>query len=241
MKKNTKKKVFTLMLVIMLLSIAIVGGSLAWFTAEDQVTNTFTVGSVEIIQHETGKNGGEFSQGQKLTPIVNTETPSEDPSYITKTVWVENTGKNDAYIRTWIAIPKELEKCLVLDTNTEDGWELQWLPPYPTIDGIEYLCYCYVYNNTLSARSKSPVLLNGVYLDPKVDVQRNDNGKLVFCYRDENNQMVFTDFEVTDATDNVKIIVATQAVQKEGFRDAKHALNEAFGEPIYDASVPFVN
>ena len=94
MKKNTKKKVFTLMLVIMLLSIAIVGGSLAWFTAEDQVTNTFTVGSIVIKQHE------DFDEeaAKLLIPAVGT-SPSAGNNYIKKSVTVENTGKNPAYIQ----------------------------------------------------------------------------------------------------------------------------------------------
>ena len=46
MKKSTKKKILTLALVIALLAIAVVGGSLAWFTAEAEVKNEFTVGSI---------------------------------------------------------------------------------------------------------------------------------------------------------------------------------------------------
>ena len=81
MKKNAKKKLFTLMLVIMLLSIAVVGGSLAWFTAEAKVTNTFTVGSVEVKINE------DFKSPETMLPIVNDSAPASDPNYVKKVVF----------------------------------------------------------------------------------------------------------------------------------------------------------
>ena len=47
-----KKKILVLSIVIILLTTAVVGGSLAWFTDTDSATNTFTVGSVKIAQNE---------------------------------------------------------------------------------------------------------------------------------------------------------------------------------------------
>ena len=47
-----KKKVLAISLIVALLAIAVVSGSLAWFSDEDSVTNTFTVGEIDIFQHE---------------------------------------------------------------------------------------------------------------------------------------------------------------------------------------------
>ncbi len=47
-----KKKLISLAVVVCLLAVAVVGGTLAFFTDEDVVTNTFTAGKVEITLDE---------------------------------------------------------------------------------------------------------------------------------------------------------------------------------------------
>ena len=48
-----KKKVLAIALAVAVVAI-MVGGTLAYFTAEDAVTNTFTIGSVLIELYENG-------------------------------------------------------------------------------------------------------------------------------------------------------------------------------------------
>lgn len=237
MKKNAKIKVFTLMLVIMLLSIAIVGGSLAWFTAEDEVTNTFTVGSVEVKIKE------DFNPPKTMLPIVNDSAPASDPNYVKKVVSIENTGKNNAYLRTWIAVPRELADeylALDLDLTQRSGWiEVQH-----THDWIieEYELYCYYNANVLAPKDKTPALLNGVYLKPHTDVQANpnNNGVLEFCmWNPQTNAFVFSGFPAYASERPVEVVVITQAVQAEGFNNALEALNQAFGMPS-ETNNPFV-
>ena len=48
-----KKKLMVTALAVALVAIA-VGGTLAWFNDTDEVTNVFTVGSVDIEQKEKG-------------------------------------------------------------------------------------------------------------------------------------------------------------------------------------------
>ena len=112
MKKNHKKKYLALALVLILLSMVIAGGSLAWFTATDEVNNVFTIGSISVEQHETDENGNPFVQDQLLMPVVGEGNVENDPYFIHKVVTVENTGNNPAYVRTWIALPKQLEGIL---------------------------------------------------------------------------------------------------------------------------------
>lgn len=57
-----KKKVLTVALVVALIAI-MVSGTLAYFTDNDEVTNTFTIGSVEIEIHENGA----LVEGEALT------------------------------------------------------------------------------------------------------------------------------------------------------------------------------
>lgn len=227
MKKNTKKKMFTLALVICLLAIAMVGGSLAWFTAEDEATNTFTVGSIKIEQKE------DFVQDSQLLPVVpnDTETPSDDANYVKKVVTVENTGKNSAYVRTHIAIPSKLMGYLCLDTK-EENWTYEGVSG-TTVGGVDYIVYSYRYNFAITAGEETDVLLRGVYLDAATDVQKNpDTNNMEFCRRNAEGGFDFTGIAVMDAEGTaykVNVLVATQAVQADGFADGKTALDNAFG------------
>lgn len=229
-----KKKILAFSLVISLLAIAVVGGTLAWFTDTDEATNTFTVGSVKIQQNE------DFEQKSQLLPIVNTDDPAQDPNYVTKVVSVTNKGKNDAYIRTFIAVPKALDGKLILDTNGET-WVEQWAWPTVTIDGTEYIVHCYVLNKILTPGTNSGDLLNGVYLDASVDVQENPaaNNELQFCWKDDSGNLVFSGYAVADDT-LVDVYVATQAVQADGFEASgpQGALNAAFGDIANNTSLP---
>lgn len=229
MKKNTKKKVLTLTLVIALLAIAVVGGSLAWFTAEDEATNVFTVGSVEIKQNETNADGSEFTQDQPLLPIVNSTDPAADENYIPKIVTVTNTGENPAYVRTHIAVPTALVGYLHLDTK-EENWTYEG---ETAVSGAAVTVFTYRYNFSLSATEETDVLLRGVYLDPKTDVQKNPaSGNLEFCSKNAAGEFEFTGVAVKDAEGTaykVNVLVTTQAVQAEGFADGKTALDSAFG------------
>lgn len=242
MKKNTKKKILTLALVIALLATAVVGGSLAWFTAEDDATNVFTVGSIDIEQNE------DFVQNSQLLPVVpnDTEDPSDDANYVKKVVTVTNTGKNAAYVRTFIAVPASLEpECLKLDIDGTD-WTRQWSYPAFTYNNEEYVALCYVYNKALEPEKPTPVLLKGVYLDASVDIKDDpdDNSEnLEFC-RLVNGEHVFSGFEIADKDGNilknVEVLVRTEAVQAQGFESVgpQGALNTAFGN-LNDGYHPF--
>lgn len=237
MKKNTKKKVFTLMLVIMLLSIAIVGGSLAWFTAEDQVTNTFTVGSIKIQQNEWDQYGSPFQQDQVMMPVVNMNNPSADQNYIHKVVTVSNTGDNPAYVRTFIAVDNRIAQYVCLDLNLQsDGWYRD-----AEHDGVsgDYKVLAFTCSKELNKGETTATLLKGVYLDARVDVQVNpESNNREFCvWDDATKEYHFTKYAVEDAehtTYPVKVLVATQAVQSQGFNSAAEALDAAFENRLPD-------
>ena len=110
---KTKKKVLVVALAISLIALA-VGGTLAWFTDNESVTNTFVIGEIDIVQHEEEYNDETgalqtFTQQQVLLPVVNTTNVAEDANYVEKLVSVENIGANDAYVRTFIAVPATLK------------------------------------------------------------------------------------------------------------------------------------
>lgn len=226
-----KKKILSLALVIALVAI-MVSGTLAYFTAEDEVTNTFTVGSVKIEIYEndkvTEKDTIEFGS---LTPVVK-EDPSEDESYMDKVVKVKNTGLNDAYIRVYIAVPQQLANTyLRMDRNTE-GWTTKILEA--EVDGVTYDVYAYTYETAVAPGEFTGELLKGVYLASDVDLLEDANGNLVFVRR-ENGQIIdnsgFIAHTKTDdgyESETVNILVAAQAIQAQGFESAAEALDAGF-------------
>ena len=253
MKKNHKKKYLALALVLILLSMVIAGGSLAWFTATDEVNNVFTIGSISVEQHETDENGNPFVQDQLLMPVVGEGNVENDPYFIHKVVTVENTGNNPAYVRTWIALPKQLEGILCYVTNDID-WKAEPDTIAFTLDGVEYITRCYVYQHILEASTAvgqkvfSKPLLNGVYLDAAVEIQDNPattSTNLEFC-KVTNGTYTFSGYEVFDAMGNpisgkvIDLMIVTQAVQTEGFTNPDDALNTTFTVANSVSSVPFL-
>ena len=118
-----KKKIITLCLVIALLSVAVIGGTLAYFTDVDQATNEFTVGGVTIdlweeVDHRDAVGN---EKDDDIDNEVRTNEEGEEVPYftlghgndtyqeykyeavmpgdkLTKVVTVENTDTEAAYI-----------------------------------------------------------------------------------------------------------------------------------------------
>ena len=106
-----KKKVLSVALVVALIAI-MVSGTLAYFTATDEVTNTFTIGSVDIEILE------DFQEPDTMIPVV---TPDEsDPNYINKDARVKNTGENAAYVQMYVAIPKVMYLLPSCNLNSQE-------------------------------------------------------------------------------------------------------------------------
>ena len=120
-----KKKLIALSLVIAMLAIAAVSSTLAYFTDDDNATNVFTVGNVEIDlveqEREYDAEGNlvglkDFEDGDVLLPIVGSAQGAKDEygmpiaeNYVDKIVTVDNTGESDAYIRVYVLTPVELD------------------------------------------------------------------------------------------------------------------------------------
>lgn len=218
MKKSTKKKILTLALVIALLAIAVVGGSLAWFTAEDEVKNEFTVGSIDIELVEN------FEEPDKMLPIVNIQNPEADANFINKDVYVKNTGKNDAYVQVLIAVPQELNRAGAFHYKevNKDKWSGGVLIGSQKIGNYEYDVYRYRYNDKVGAGTETEYVITGAYLDAKLD------------YDNDRNRFVMDGVEISNYVpgETIDIYVIAQAVQAEGFANATDALDGAFGNTI---------
>ena len=124
-----KKKIIAFAMVVAMLAIAVVGGTLAYFTDDDEATNTFTVGSIEIdllesnYQRVVDNVDDADIKADALTydTSVDNILPGQQ---IRKAPYVLNTGKNAAYVRVRAILEKDEDDCLYLmETTTaqEDG------------------------------------------------------------------------------------------------------------------------
>ena len=255
----TKKKILVLALSLAMVAILAVGGSLAYFTDTKNADNTFTVGNVkiELIEQQRGKDGLEaFKQGKALNPIVGSAQGEKDQygmpvakNYVDKMVTIANTGKNDAYIRAYFAIPSALDDGYetfnaglnVLHFNfgnkvengvitSTEGVEWKWTHGSKwnyfetTIDGIEYNVYFADYDQVLPAGETTEQFVQGVYLDKSFNI-KTENG-VEKCY-------AFNEEVTLDAGwnwSNVKCPVYAVAVQAAGFDNAAAAIEAAFGK-----------
>ncbi len=226
-----KKKVLTVALVVALVAI-MVSGTLAYFTDNDEVTNTFTIGSVriEIFENDEATTSDTMEFTQPLTPVVNAD-PSQDESYIDKVVKVKNAGLNDAYIRTHLAIPTKLVDYLVLDVD-DSLWQL-----VNTAETGEYTVYTYDYQKAVQPGEFTPELLKGVYLASDVDLEEDANGSLWFVKKEGGEITHRSEFLAHEKTAEgyvstvVEVLVASQAIQTQGFENgATNALDSGFGQ-----------
>ena len=213
-----------------------VGGTLAFLQNTDSDVNVMTLGNVKIEQVEQERNASgelvEFTQNKPLYPYVG-EIAWDDnqininghdynmfgeklKNAVDKIVSVKNTGKSDAYVRTWIALEDPFDTAMI-GVNvggvgyTQSGWITA------TIDGVQYSVTCFTYNEALKPGEVSLPSLLQVYL-----------------------KYTATNEDVALLGDTYEILAFSQAVQAKGFADAKTALDEAF-DPITVDNHPWVN
>ncbi len=84
-----KRKILALVLCVAMLAIAVVGGTLAYFTDADEKTNTFTVGNVDITLTEPKWEESGKAEAEDVYPG---EALAKDPT-------VTNDGNNPCFVR----------------------------------------------------------------------------------------------------------------------------------------------
>ena len=249
-----KKKLTAIFLCVALVAIAIVGASLAYFTDTDEKTNTFTAGGVaiDLIEQERGENGlQDFTQNKVLMPIVGSAQGEKDEygqpvaaNYVDKMVTIENTGKSDAYVRAYFAIPSALDDGYetfnaganilhfnfgnkVVDGNVISTYDVEWNWKHDgkwnyfetTIDNVAYNVYYADYYQPLAAKATTEQFVSGVYLDSNVNMNAEGN------YIDPR----FPNADLSILKGTVSCPVMAVAVQADGFKTVDAAITAAFG------------
>lgn len=132
---------------------------------------------------------------------------NEIANVLDKFVTVENTGRNDAYVRTFIAYecPEELEGKIHLNYNDVDGVVEMSEAGSCVIDGVRYNVICLTYPEALEPGDVTPPSLKQILLDKTV-----------------------TSEEIALLGDTFDVIAMSQAVQADGFDTAEEAFTDAF-------------
>ena len=120
-----KKKIISVVLVISLLAIAVAGSTLAYFTDNDEKTNTFTVGNVDITLTEPNWDAQGKEEAKDMYPG---EAVAKDPT-------VKNVGANPAFVRIKVEWPEGVSMSYrtdYVDNKLGENWK------YNEADGYFY-------------------------------------------------------------------------------------------------------
>lgn len=144
------KKYVTIAIALIFI-MALIGGSVAYFTAENTADNAVTASNVkvELVMLEPDGQGGTkaVSQTQNIVP----------GEFKERTAQIKNTGKEPAWVRLKVQAPGEL----ALAQLDEKNW----------IKKDE----CWYYNKKLGAGETTTALFNGMGMDP--DAGNESSGK----------------------------------------------------------------
>jgi len=203
-----KKKILVISLTVAVLAITIIGGTLAWFTDEQEATNTFTVGNVEIELREPLWDGVLFGGTAEKQPddstlgknlAVNLVPGREIP----KNPQVMNVGANPCYVRLVLtstdistaAMWNALITQVMQDKDTVWTWQV-------AADGSSVY---FTYNSILNPQAETSAAFGSFKIDENAT---------------EKNVI-----DVFGADSSFDLVVTAQAIQSEGFDTAADAFN----------------
>lgn len=236
-----KKKLIIISVIVVAIAIATIGGSYAWFNAADSIQNTFTIGGVKVKQIEQQRNPetGEledFENGKILAPVINNDDAKNDPygNFKDKIVTVENIGKDDAYVQTYVAVPAVLDNAGIVhiydNEAVANGWKKvtdvdantdgqQKCFENVSINYQSYNVYLYRYTKVLVKGETTEPLMDGVYIDMLAEQSKDHN---FFAL---NGEPIYG----FDKRGELYVYVCTQAMQAKNFDDYAYALETGYG------------
>ena len=241
---KTKNKIIGLVMVAVLLVTASVYGTMAYLTSQDEVVNTFTVGSVRLSLDELDSdndsntddnvttNDGLIRDKANIYHLVPGYTYVKDP-----TVHVA-AGSEDCYV--FVVVDNQIAD---IESEHVDANEAAGIKGYKTIaeqmeengwnllDGTTNV-YVYEDNDT----QQNIVVVNSVnntdlvvFKEFKIDGESVINGTTEADGAAPEGQYRIGDYASQKDGTDVSIIVTAYAVQSDGFDTAAMAWNATFG------------
>ncbi len=189
-----KKKILALVLVLVLLLTAVVGGTLAYFTDTKEAKNTFTLGNVKIELDE-----GDWKDPTNVAPGI---TYAKEPV-------VKNVGINSAWIRVNVTLSDApafiaaAEAHGIKDLSTvftvAEDFDQKWTRADVSQDA-KTLTYSYYWNTELAPGEKTDALFTAVTIPA--------------AFNSEEMAAIGADFTIT---------VTAHAIQVDGLGDIETA------------------
>ena len=235
-----KKKILALTMIFCLVGVAVLSGTLAYFTDSEQATNVFTVGKIDITLTEgtsvLDKKGGTEIPG-KMTETDNGVYYSNimPTNYLKKEVTITN-NENPAYVRVVVVLNNSKEITAAVDNYTEvfDGWGLaddgslvKNANELTHVDDINVGITSdnwYTYdNNTIGTNERAYVYY--LYMGTGDEVTLFNGIKCPEDFTQEQAKMF----------DNLKIEVYADAIQAESFAVAGAETAKSSADPAFNA------
>ena len=217
------KKTMMILAALSLACILAVGSTMSYLTYTDYDVNTMVVGNVKIDQLEQKRNGDAFVDEVKLLPVTSTATEevaingtnyqllSTAKNAVDKIVTVQNTGSEDAYVRTLFAFEM---------LNNGDGtWSNPFAGNLKMVANGDYMT-----DVTFEKNGTQYIVGVCTYADALVKDEVSAPS-LLQIYLDSAEEGAF----YKGAGASYEILVLSQAVQAAGFGSASEALDAAFG------------
>lgn len=251
-EESPMKKILVMALSVALIATMAITGTVAYLSDQDAAVNQATVGTVFVKQYEKLRKMNnddtltDFVDGEMIVPAVvpaassaPEKTPVSTPgdktvsmrndinNYHDKIVYAQNTGTSPAYMRTVIGVPAgSYQTWLHLDFNTDANWTIPVEDAAPAasdvaISGGLYDLYVLNYSEKVEKDGYTTANLLGFYVDNTVNNVKGEDGQL--------SHYVYGNKNIGNISD-LKIFVATQAVQAEGFADAAAAFAGTYGD-----------
>lgn len=265
------KRILAMVLSVAIIASLAIGGTVAYFTDSDAATNVFTVGNVKIKLLEQQRDGNsleDFEQNKNLMPIVpdlnddgevvtkrDTLGMNTAQNYQDKIVRVENTGKSEAWVRIFVAVPAALENEVdskvalhwdtgdrfvekSTDTNTFSAeFGSADFVSKQTFANVEYNIYCFTRKTPLQPEQTTAAALVGFYLDKNVDYDGVDQYYYIGSKENKDNRITVKGvgkkdesgeyYAPFDVSKGVLIPVCAEAVQAAGFATPAEAFKSA--------------
>ena len=200
-----KKRILAISLIVAMLAIAVIGGSLAYFTDTDKAVNTFTVGKVDITLDETDVDLYGVKDGETR---VKTNTYKLIPGhhYVKDPVIHLDPTSEPCYL--YVEIDNQIEDIIVDGENK---------PPVALLPFTQI--------SEQIAANDWGIVGNGIYGKLVTNPAEENEFKVFesFEIKPELDEAALKDYE------NKTIVINAYAVQKDGFKDEQEAWNSTFG------------
>ena len=253
-----KKKILATMLCVAMMAIAIVGGTMAYFTDTKTQTNTFTVGNVSIkldeakVEKVTDSTKDTYGDLVALTDGSRTEDNQDygklyPGQNIVKDPTITNTGSEDAYIAAKITVTSNGDIHSYQKDNGEWKYMLGVAQEYDNID-INILASGGLLDENQTATQENN--WNGLTMVYKTNTaviyQVADRTAKTYTFyvfileamSTDEDVVLFEKLEIPATWDNAEmagfdgfsINVQAFATQEYGFKDCYTAITTAFAE-----------